>query len=185
VARSRFGFSSESLTLSTPAPGCVFPKALLDVTDYGLRHRISSWTGLSSDETQSTRFFGPSFCTPAISRYAFPFQAVLRLPDVRLQLYYIAIVSVVALWSGELLTRMQVTNVVIRFVWVIYIPQSGPNFVLRSFIAATLEMLRRWQWNFCGFRVRPIVFSTHRALVQIVSRTSISVTWTSIVLPER
>jgi hypothetical protein len=88
-----------------------------------------------------------------------PFQTVLRLPDFHFQLYYIAIVSVVVLWSGELLTRMQVTNVVIRFVWVIYIPQSGPNFVLRSFIAAALEMLRRWQWNICGFRSRLHAYS--------------------------
>jgi hypothetical protein len=32
---------------------------------------------------------------------------------------------------------------------VFYIPQKGPDFMLRTFIAALLEILRRWQWNFC------------------------------------
>ncbi|GJE94840.1 SPX and EXS domain-containing protein [Phanerochaete sordida] len=41
-----------------------------------------------------------------------------------------------------------VTNVLIRFIWVFYIPVKGPNFVLRTFIASMLEMLRRVQWNF-------------------------------------
>ncbi|KIP07309.1 hypothetical protein PHLGIDRAFT_42215, partial [Phlebiopsis gigantea 11061_1 CR5-6] len=41
-----------------------------------------------------------------------------------------------------------ITNVLIRFVWVIYIPQNGLAFPLRAFIAAILEMFRRWQWNF-------------------------------------
>ncbi|KAF8201829.1 EXS family protein/ERD1/XPR1/SYG1 family protein [Pholiota molesta] len=41
-----------------------------------------------------------------------------------------------------------VTNILIRFIWIIYIPQSGPSMMLRSFIAGMLEMLRRWQWNF-------------------------------------
>ncbi|EGO29715.1 hypothetical protein SERLADRAFT_457875, partial [Serpula lacrymans var. lacrymans S7.9] len=40
------------------------------------------------------------------------------------------------------------TNVVIRFIWVIYIPSGGINLTARTFIAAMLEMLRRWQWNF-------------------------------------
>jgi hypothetical protein len=39
-------------------------------------------------------------------------------------------------------------NLLIRFVWVIYIPASGPTFILRSFIAGLLEMLRRVLWNF-------------------------------------
>ncbi|KAG9009095.1 hypothetical protein FRB94_012491 [Tulasnella sp. JGI-2019a] len=45
-----------------------------------------------------------------------------------------------------------VTNVLIRFVWIIYLP-IGPGFnhIARSIVAATLEMLRRVQWNF--FRV--------------------------------
>ncbi|KAI0346442.1 EXS-domain-containing protein [Trametopsis cervina] len=47
-------------------------------------------------------------------------------------LYYFAIVS----------------NVFIRFIWVIYIPKGGLPFPIRTFIAAMLEMLRRWQWNF-------------------------------------
>ncbi|KAF4583455.1 hypothetical protein EYR38_002206 [Pleurotus pulmonarius] len=41
-----------------------------------------------------------------------------------------------------------VSNVLLRFVWVFYIPSRGPNIMLRTFIAGILEMLRRWQWNF-------------------------------------
>lgn len=46
---------------------------------------------------------------------------------------------------------LQVSNILIRAVWVLYIPQRGPNFLLRSFIAGLLEMLRRVQWNFSAF----------------------------------
>ncbi|KAJ3552867.1 hypothetical protein NM688_g3924 [Phlebia brevispora] len=41
-----------------------------------------------------------------------------------------------------------VTNVLIRFIWVFYIPEHGPSIMLRTWIAAMLEMLRRVQWNF-------------------------------------
>ncbi|KAH8084370.1 EXS family protein/ERD1/XPR1/SYG1 family protein [Cristinia sonorae] len=41
-----------------------------------------------------------------------------------------------------------ITNVLLRFLWVLYIPEQGPNFLLRTFIVAMLEALRRWQWNF-------------------------------------
>ncbi|KAK0458034.1 EXS-domain-containing protein [Desarmillaria tabescens] len=41
-----------------------------------------------------------------------------------------------------------ISNVIIRFIWVIYIPQRGPDFYLRSFIAGMLESMRRVQWNF-------------------------------------
>ncbi|KAG7094754.1 hypothetical protein E1B28_005570 [Marasmius oreades] len=42
-----------------------------------------------------------------------------------------------------------ITNVLIRFIWVIYIPFSGPKSIyLSQFIAALLEVLRRCQWNF-------------------------------------
>jgi hypothetical protein len=47
-------------------------------------------------------------------------------------LYYFAIIS----------------NTILRFIWVIYIPSKGPNMMLRTFIGGFLEMLRRWQWNF-------------------------------------
>lgn len=47
-------------------------------------------------------------------------------------LYYIAIV----------------TNVIIRFAWIMYIPERGPSMLIRSFIVGFLEMLRRVQWNF-------------------------------------
>ncbi|KAI9065265.1 EXS-domain-containing protein [Trametes sanguinea] len=41
-----------------------------------------------------------------------------------------------------------VTNILIRFIWVFYIPENGPDFIIRTFIAGLLEALRRWQWNF-------------------------------------
>jgi hypothetical protein len=44
-----------------------------------------------------------------------------------------------------------VLNVIVRFVWVWYIPNSTSDVRLKSFIFALAEMLRRWQWNF--FRV--------------------------------
>ncbi|OXC70750.1 hypothetical protein AYX13_00732 [Cryptococcus neoformans] len=44
-----------------------------------------------------------------------------------------------------------VSNFLIRFVFVWYIPFSSRNIRLRSFFFSLAEMLRRWQWNF--FRV--------------------------------
>ncbi|PCH35378.1 EXS-domain-containing protein, partial [Wolfiporia cocos MD-104 SS10] len=41
-----------------------------------------------------------------------------------------------------------ITNIIIRFEFIMYIPEKGINYVIRTFIAAMLEMLRRWQWNF-------------------------------------
>ncbi|THU92838.1 EXS-domain-containing protein [Dendrothele bispora CBS 962.96] len=41
-----------------------------------------------------------------------------------------------------------VSNIVLRFTWVIYIPSRGPDMYVRLFIQGFLEMLRRWQWNF-------------------------------------
>ncbi|KAI0763435.1 EXS-domain-containing protein [Trametes elegans] len=41
-----------------------------------------------------------------------------------------------------------VSNIIIRFIWVIYIPQSGVDFIIKTFITGMLEALRRWQWNF-------------------------------------
>ncbi|KAI0052145.1 EXS-domain-containing protein [Auriscalpium vulgare] len=40
-----------------------------------------------------------------------------------------------------------ISNVLIRFVWVLFIPARGPSVALRSFIAAMLEIVRRFQWN--------------------------------------
>ncbi|KAF8800572.1 EXS-domain-containing protein [Phlegmacium glaucopus] len=40
------------------------------------------------------------------------------------------------------------SNLVIRFLWIIYIPQRGPNMMVRTFITGIFEMLRRIQWNF-------------------------------------
>jgi len=44
-----------------------------------------------------------------------------------------------------------VLNVMIRFVWIIYVPGGSFNSQLLSVVAASLEMLRRILWNF--FRV--------------------------------
>ncbi|KAL1744890.1 EXS family protein/ERD1/XPR1/SYG1 family protein [Schizophyllum fasciatum] len=41
-----------------------------------------------------------------------------------------------------------VYNALIRFAWIMYIPEKGPNFLLRAFIVGMLEMTRRWVWNF-------------------------------------
>ncbi|KAJ7108541.1 EXS family-domain-containing protein [Mycena epipterygia] len=41
-----------------------------------------------------------------------------------------------------------VTNTLIRFLWILYIPKKGPDVMLRSFIVGVLEIVRRWQWNF-------------------------------------
>lgn len=43
----------------------------------------------------------------------------------------------------------QVSNLSIRFIWLIYICTGEASVELRTFIAAMLEMLRRVQWNFC------------------------------------
>lgn len=47
-------------------------------------------------------------------------------------LYYLAIIS----------------NVLLRFTWLCYIPERGPDMFLRTFLVAMGEMLRRCQWNF-------------------------------------
>ncbi|EIM89067.1 EXS-domain-containing protein [Stereum hirsutum FP-91666 SS1] len=41
-----------------------------------------------------------------------------------------------------------VTNILIRFIWVLYIPDAGPGMPFRTWITGMLEILRRWQWNF-------------------------------------
>ncbi|KAH8113948.1 EXS family-domain-containing protein [Phellopilus nigrolimitatus] len=41
-----------------------------------------------------------------------------------------------------------ITNILIRFIWVLYIPGGNSDFQLRTFIVSMFEMLRRWQWNF-------------------------------------
>ncbi|KAI0266051.1 EXS family-domain-containing protein [Gloeopeniophorella convolvens] len=64
-------------------------------------------------------------------RARFPFLRQELVYSSSIPLYYFAIV----------------TNVLIRFIWVIYIPTRGPSPALRTWIAALLEMLRRCQWN--------------------------------------
>lgn len=41
-----------------------------------------------------------------------------------------------------------VTDVLIRFIWVWYIPSSKKHTLIRGWVFAMAEMLRRWQWNF-------------------------------------
>ncbi|KAF9051368.1 EXS-domain-containing protein [Panaeolus papilionaceus] len=41
-----------------------------------------------------------------------------------------------------------VSNLLIRFIWVIYIPHHDSSAQLRAFLVGLLEVLRRWQWNF-------------------------------------
>ncbi|KAF8175406.1 EXS family-domain-containing protein [Mycena galopus ATCC 62051] len=40
------------------------------------------------------------------------------------------------------------SNILIRFIWVLYIPLHGPDMMLRTFIGGSCEMIRRVQWNF-------------------------------------
>ncbi|ORX40588.1 hypothetical protein BD324DRAFT_10302 [Kockovaella imperatae] len=44
-----------------------------------------------------------------------------------------------------------VTNVLVRWEWIWYLPVAGRYVRLRTYFIALAEMLRRWQWNF--FRV--------------------------------
>ncbi|KAI0278093.1 EXS family-domain-containing protein [Russula aff. rugulosa BPL654] len=40
-----------------------------------------------------------------------------------------------------------ITNVILRFTWILYIPTRGPSAALRTWLVALLEVLRRSQWN--------------------------------------
>ncbi|KAI0035806.1 EXS family-domain-containing protein, partial [Vararia minispora EC-137] len=41
-----------------------------------------------------------------------------------------------------------IINMLLRFSWVVYVPKEGPANLLRTWIVAMLEVIRRWQWNF-------------------------------------
>ncbi|KAG2031434.1 EXS-domain-containing protein [Suillus americanus] len=69
-----------------------------------------------------------SICKP---RAQYPFLRRELVYTSQIPLYYVA----------------AVTNFLIRFLWVFYIP-SWPYFNIRSFISGLLEMLRRVVWNF-------------------------------------
>ena len=56
--------------------------------------------------------------------------------------------------------------------------------IVRTFIAAMLEMLRRWQWNFCMCGLGPIC-DVLTSVCKIVSKTNIWVTWINIALQEK
>ncbi|KAJ7666139.1 EXS-domain-containing protein [Mycena polygramma] len=62
----------------------------------------------------------------------YPFLRKQLVYSNHIYLYYFAILS----------------NILIRFIWILYVPIQGPDMMLRAFIGASLEMLRRWQWNF-------------------------------------
>lgn len=53
-------------------------------------------------------------------------------------------------WPGFYYFAM-VTNVLIRFIWIWYIPDMKRLSKFRSWLFALLEMIRRWQWNFCEY----------------------------------
>src|SRR5882762_8894627 len=78
----------------------------------------------------------------------------------------------------------QVSNVVMKFNWLIYIPDRGPSMLVRTFVAALLEMLRRWQWNFCtcSFVHLSVVLTS---FYKIVLKMSTSVTWISTASQEK
>ncbi|KAG1745254.1 EXS family protein/ERD1/XPR1/SYG1 family protein [Suillus lakei] len=69
-----------------------------------------------------------SICRP---RAKYPLLRPELVYTSQIPLYYVALV----------------TNFVVRFLWVFYIP-SWPHFTLRSFISGLIEMLRRVVWNF-------------------------------------
>ncbi|KAI3625780.1 hypothetical protein CBS9595_001141 [Malassezia furfur] len=56
------------------------------------------------------------------------------------------------------------TNLFVRFIWVIYLFGGPATVPLRSFLAALLEMLRRWQWNF----ILPLPYPTTRPKMVVV-----------------
>ena len=78
------------------------------------------------------------------------------------QRYYFAIVSLIAAshWIGSH-TGHQVSNVLIRCIWVCYfLVPSGLNITPRTFIVASLEVLRRANWNICASLVFPHLAET-------------------------
>ena len=44
-----------------------------------------------------------------------------------------------------------ITNTILRFLWLFYIPDHRARFAVRNFIFAVLEVLRRIQWSICKF----------------------------------
>jgi hypothetical protein len=71
------------------------------------------------------------------------------------KLYYFAIVSsltkFVTMFLLTAITMLpKITNILLRFSWLIYVPTNGPSMAIRSFVTGILEILRRWQWNFCA-----------------------------------
>ncbi|KAL1741799.1 EXS family-domain-containing protein, partial [Schizophyllum fasciatum] len=40
-------------------------------------------------------------------------------------------------------------NFIGRFAWIFYVIETGPDFLLRSFVVGVIEVTRRWVWNFC------------------------------------
>ncbi|KAF9532389.1 EXS family-domain-containing protein [Crepidotus variabilis] len=80
------------------------------------------------------------------TRYPFLRQNLLYSNSV--YVYYFALVSFSSYSMVSFLLEPQLTNLLLRFLWVVYIPIKGPSMMLRSFIVGILEMLRRVQWNF-------------------------------------
>jgi hypothetical protein len=113
---------------------------------------ISSWTGHSSNLIRDIPFSGQTWFTPMRYPCAIVSKFVILRSNLVLprKLYYFALVRAFQVKKIIILTTQkisQISNVLIRFIWVLYIPLRGPNITLRTFIGAILEMLRRWQWN--------------------------------------
>jgi hypothetical protein len=93
--------------------------------------RISSWIGPSSNTNPNIPSYEKNSSTPTKSGYV-SFTYAHHSLLTPLQAYYFAIV----------------TNALIRFSWIFYIPILGPNPNVCGGILGVLEALRRFQWNF-------------------------------------
>ncbi|TIA82959.1 hypothetical protein E3P81_01263 [Wallemia ichthyophaga] len=47
--------------------------------------------------------------------------------------------------------KTYITNTILRFIWLFYLPDHHARYAVRSFIFAVMEVCRRWQWNFYRF----------------------------------
>ena len=59
--------------------------------------------------------------------------------------------------STRVTNILQISNIIGRFQWILYLPFVDVNFQVRQFIVGMLEMVRRWQWNFCKYFIYPLM----------------------------
>jgi hypothetical protein len=79
--------------------------------------------------------------------------------------------------------QAQITNILIHFIGVIYIPKRGLSLALHTWIVVLLEVLRRCQWNVCtSILVLFTLFSclAFRGNVRTGQTMSNLATWTSV-----